>query len=115
MLFFFFVYADNDHKVQTSSASKSPSWKVIESDSTARSPPLWLGNLNAAESIQTPINYFRTFIDSTLINHIVDQSNLYAAQVNLASPLLLSCDEFDKFLAMVLLMSIVALPHSRLY
>ena len=59
--------------------------------------------------------YFRIFFDSTLINHIVDQSNLYAAQVNLVSPLQLSCDEFDKFLAVVLLMSIVALPHSRLY
>ena len=33
-----FVYADDDHKVQTSSASKRPLWKVIESDSTARSP-----------------------------------------------------------------------------
>ena len=115
MLFFFFVYADDDHKVQTSSVSKRPSWKVIKSNSTARSPPLWLSNLNAAESIQIPINYFRIFIDSTLINHIVDQSNLYAAQVNLASPLQLSCDEFNKFLAVVLLMLIVALPHSRLY
>ena len=76
---------------------------------------MWLGNLNAAESIQITVNYFRIFIDSTLINHIVDQSNLYAAQVNLASPLQLSCDEFDRFLAVVLLMSIVALPHSKLY
>ena len=40
---------------------------------------------------------------------------MYAAQVNLASPLQLSCDEFNKFLAVVLLMSIFALPHSRLY
>ena len=92
-----------------------PLWKVIESDSTACSPPLWLGNLNAAESIQIPINYFKIFIDLTLINHIVDQSNLCAAQVNLASPLELSCDAFDKFLAVVCLMSIVALPHLRLY
>ena len=76
---------------------------------------MWLGHLNAAESIQTPINHFRNFFYSTLINHIVDQLSLYAAQVNLASPLLLSCEEFDKFLAVVLLMSIVALPRSRLY
>ena len=90
-------------------------WKVIKSGSTARSPPLWLGHLNAAESIQTLINHFGNIFYSTLINHIVDQSNLYAAQVNLASPLQLSCEEFDKFLTVVLLMSIVALPRSRLY
>ena len=117
MLLLFFVFADDDHnvEVQTSSASRRLLWKVIKRDSTARSPPLWLDNLNAAESIQTLINYFRNFFDSTLINHIVEQSNLYAAQVNFASPLQLSCDEFDKFLAVVLLMSFVALPRSRLY
>ena len=50
-----------------------------------------------------------------LMQHIVEQSNLYATQESLGKPLRLTCNELEQFFAVIMMMSIFALPSSRLY
>ena len=62
-----------------------------------------------------PVEYFRKFFDDSITAHIVYQSNLYAVQIDPTNPLMLTPLEFAQFLGVVVNMSIISLPRSRLY
>ena len=49
------------------------------------------------------------------MEHIVNESNLYAMQTNLENPLQLDSMELAKFLGILSKMSVIGLPRSRLY
>ena len=73
---------------------------------------MWLGELPSFLSIDAPVEYFRRLFDSMLMQDIVEQSNFYPIQESLAKPLRLTC---NSFFAVIMMMSIFALPSSRLY
>ena len=66
-------------------------------------------------AILSPIDYFRSFFDNVILDHIVNQSNIYAIQTDPSKPLNLAKYEFEKFLGVVMLMSITVLPRTRYY
>ena len=66
-------------------------------------------------SILSPAEYFNFFFYDILMQHIVQQTNLYAVQQNPAKPLHLTCLELAQFLSILLCMSIICLPQLRLH
>ena len=76
--------------------------------------PDWLGSLEPATNIKTPVEYFRMFFSFNLLKHVVDQSNLYFIQQNLSN-LNLNCLELEQFIGLVLAMSLVKLSNSQKY
>ena len=91
----------------------TPRWKEVNGASTYRTRPQWLGTDYQADSIQAPIDYFRYFFDAFFMQYIVLQSNLYAAQIDPSKLHDLSVCELEKFLAVVLYMSVVPLSSTR--
>lgn len=68
-----------------------------------------------ADTVRAPIEYFKEFFDDNFMDHIIEQSNVFATQKNPNRGLALSRDELDQFLGTVTSMSICRLPRSRLY
>lgn len=59
------------------------------------------------------LNYFALFVNSTFLNLVVDESNLYAAQSN--TELNLSVPELQAFIGILIIMGFNRLPSMRLY
>ena len=68
-----------------------------------------------ADAIKFPIDYFRIFFDDSILEHIVEQSNLFSVQSNINRPLQLTKDELEQFLGIVLYISVYHLPCTRMY
>ena len=77
--------------------------------------PEWLQTIDAATNIKAPVEYFRTFFSPDILEHIVEQSNLYSVQKNVNSNLNLNSSELEQFLSSLLAMSLVKLSNSRKY
>ena len=65
--------------------------------------------------LQEPIDYFRDIINDELIARIVEESNTYAAQVDINKPLNMTSDELEQFTEILFLMSVVKMPATRNY
>ncbi|CAI6376091.1 unnamed protein product [Macrosiphum euphorbiae] len=59
------------------------------------------------------LNYFALFVNSTFLNLVVNESNLYAAQSN--TELNLSVPELQAFIGILIIMGFNRLPSMRLY
>ncbi|XP_071440054.1 piggyBac transposable element-derived protein 3-like [Hetaerina americana] len=92
-----------------------PVWKATRGADGPKTCPIWLGQIEPAESVKPPVNYFLEIFDREIITHIVEQSNLYALQVNVNKPLNVSPEEIEQFLGCVMYMSIFNFPRSRMY
>ena len=95
----FFLLLDEDIEVDGDepSSSRSSSHRAQETanssrysisiDVSARATPAASTELPTSESISAPSEYFKRFFNETIMNYIVTQSNLYAAQQNPSKPL----------------------------
>ena len=54
-------------------------------------------------------------MNNELLDKIVDESNKYAIQTNLSSPLNLTRNELEQFLGILYVMSLVKMPSTQLY
>lgn len=62
-----------------------------------------------------PIHYFQTYFSSDLLDHIVEQSNLYSVQKDPNKPLQITRSELEIFISTIVYMSIFGLPRHRMY
>ena len=62
-----------------------------------------------------PIEFYKRFMNNDLLDKIVDESNKYAIQTNLGSPLNLTSKVLEQFLGILYVMSLVKMPSTRLY
>ena len=92
----------------------APKWQQTRTDN-AWATPDWLGRRHTSETKRAPIEYFRSFFFPDLLQHIVEQSNLYSVQKNVNKSLNLSPSELEQFLGSLLAMSLVKLSNSRKY
>ena len=92
----------------------APKWRQTSTD-TARTVPDWLGHMEPATTIKSPVEYFKTCFSFDILQHIVDQSNLYSVQKNLNNNLNLCVSELEQFIGSLLAMLLVKLSSSRLY
>lgn len=107
---------EDEDAVDEPSASRKRAvrWKKTGCQEQREVPP-WESALPEADTVRAPIEYFKDFFDDNFMDHIVEQSNVFATQKNPNKGLALSRDELDQFLGTVTFMSICRLPRSRLY
>ena len=94
---------------------RAPVWRIFPEGSTTKEIPQWKGHLPIVHSVKAPYQYFQVFFYDDLLQFIVDQSNLYAVQVDPEAPLRLTKAELEQYLGTVLFMTIFHLPRTRLY
>ncbi|XP_066970073.1 piggyBac transposable element-derived protein 3-like [Macrobrachium rosenbergii] len=95
--------------------SRKPVWKTKKSDVDSLEKD-FTGQVYAGDgSVRSPIEYFEELLDNTMKKLLVEESNKYAMQNDPNKPLNLTMDEFEKFIGMLYIMSIVKIPRARLY
>ncbi|KAH8025244.1 hypothetical protein HPB51_005440 [Rhipicephalus microplus] len=98
----------------SASRKRAVRWKKTGCQEQREVPP-WESALPEADTVRAPIEYFKDFFDDNFMDHIVEQSNVFATQKNPKKGLASSRDKLDQFLGTVTFMSICRLPRSRLY
>ncbi|XP_027891620.1 uncharacterized protein LOC114155757 isoform X2 [Xiphophorus couchianus] len=98
------------------------SWETVQSEFSAKDVPTWQGSLPVSDGFsdeaREPIQYFRDFFDTDLLNIIVEQSNLYFTQEsthNRYTGLKLDRNELEQFIGTLVYMSVLHLPNSGMY
>jgi len=62
----------------------------------------------------TPLQYFKQFFDNALIDHLVEQTNLYSMQ-STGNSIAVDHDEMEMYLGLLVMMSIIKLPQICMY
>ena len=96
-------------------ASRRIIWKSIAANAKAILLSSWKSFLPKFADIRNRFQYFQQFFDKELLDHIVEQSNLYAVQADSSKPLLLRRLELEQFLGTELYMTILRLIWPRMY
>ena len=96
-------------------ASRRIIWKSIAANAKAILLSSWKSFLPKFADIRNPFQYFQQFFDKELLDHIVEQSNLYAVQADSSKPLLLRRLELEQFLGTELYMTILRLIWPRMH
>ena len=99
--------------VKKTNAKSNNDWNSTVSD--VMNNPAWTGTVVTSRLLFSILDYFRMFVGIELLKLIVDESNKYAVQQNPNKPLNLSIEELEQWLGIVLCMSIIKLPATRLY
>lgn len=105
---------------------------TIDKDSNVFKKPLWRKrHLQLSENVvqfrgddtltpeilklKSPLQFFSFFISNDIISNIVEQSNLYAIQEDIAKPLNTTSDEIKRFMGINYYMSVFKYPSVRSY
>ena len=89
-------------------------WKAANPDDVILKDIPFTGNPPLGSlSLQEPVEYFRDVISDKVIMHIVEESNRYAAQVDIDKHLNLTSDKLEQFIGILFLMSVVRMPATR--
>lgn len=92
-----------------------PVWVEVSDVNRAKQIPVWLDLLPEPNEVDTPVDYFRKFVDDNIVKIIVEQSNLHSIQKNPNKPLNLTSKELEQYIGVCIGMSIYDLPRSRIY
>ena len=90
-------------------------WRIVNEKHSQKEMPKWKGDLPNPDCVREPINYFRDFFDNEILEHIVEQSNIYAIQRNPNKPLNLDRNELEQFIGTLFVMSLTKITNTRLY
>ncbi|CAH1991941.1 unnamed protein product [Acanthoscelides obtectus] len=96
--------SEDDQPLSNFFAKGTPKYqwnKVREGKVSVSLAPFTSQNLDDEPEIGRPIHYFQLFFSDELLDQIVEQSNLYACQVDPNSPLNLARSELEVFLGTV--------------
>lgn len=106
------VEESSHRNVVTKLLQAAPCWK--KSKRALQNHQIYSGRqFTGLSSLTTPQQFFLTFFDDALQDHIVTQTNLYAGQKN--TSLSLTREELLTFFGGLLLSGYSKLPHRRLY
>ena len=90
-------------------------WKTRQPNYVSSTKPALEGEIFTGVDVKRPIEYVDDQFDNDMKKNIVEQSNLYATQVNPNKPLGLDIATLEKFIGIIFLMSIVRMPRARMY
>ena len=62
----------------------------------------------------TPFQYFKQMFDDQLIDHIVEQTNLYSVKFT-GTSIAVDHNEMEQYIGLLVMMSIIKLPQIRMY
>uniref|UniRef100_A0A8B9GTM1 PiggyBac transposable element-derived protein domain-containing protein n=1 Tax=Astyanax mexicanus TaxID=7994 RepID=A0A8B9GTM1_ASTMX len=77
--------------------------------------PQWKGTLPKATYVKHPVQYFRGLLSRSCIQNMVEQTNLYAIQLDPNKLLKVTAAEIEQFFGICFYMSIFGLPGTRMY
>ncbi|KAM4567260.1 piggyBac transposable element-derived protein 3-like [Odontesthes bonariensis] len=77
--------------------------------------PQWKGTLPKATYVKHPVQYFRGLLSRSCIQNMVEQTNLYAIQLDPNKPPKVTAAEMEQFFGICFYMSIFGLPGTRMY
>ena len=66
------------------------------------------------EPEMTPFQYFKQMSDDQLIDHLVEQTNLYSVQ-STGTSIAVDHNEMEQYIGLLVMMSIIKLPQIRMY
>ncbi|CAH2010792.1 unnamed protein product [Acanthoscelides obtectus] len=66
-------------------------------------------------NLETPYQFFTYFFDQDLIKRIVEQSNLFSAQLDTGNPVSLQETDIKRYIGICVLMSVIHMPNIRSY
>ncbi|KAG5861065.1 PiggyBac transposable element-derived protein 3, partial [Gonioctena quinquepunctata] len=89
--------------------------KVRGDQDNSLNPQFTSQDIEERPEMGRPIHYFEIFFSNQLLDLIVEQSNVYACQVDPNKPLNLTRSELRIFIGTIIYMSIFGLPRHRLY
>ena len=96
-------------------APRRPVWRTRTAADVSSAEPAFLGPVYVSRGVRRPVEYFSSQFDDDMKANIVDQSNLYATQVNANKPLGLDISALEKFVGILFLMSVVRMSRARMY
>lgn len=99
---------------EPTSKEPPPVWYGISKGTSETTIPIY-NCTKEDKTLMSPIDYFKYFFDTALINKIVEESNLYSCQQNILKPLNTTACEIEQFIGTCSYMSIFGLPRSKLY
>ena len=99
----------------SSNQKNTTPWRIVSGEETSRKIPIWKGSLPLAEIVREPIEYFKAFFDENIMQHIVDESNIFSVQKDSTKPLNLNIDELEQFIGTLFYMSMIKVSKVRLY
>lgn len=102
------------HSKKNKSKGPEQTWEKVPEKDPAKETPVWDRELEFNE-VDCPIYYFKHFFCDSVLNNIVEQSNLYSVQKNPNRPLGTNLKEIEQFLGICIYMSVYGLPCSRMY
>ncbi|KAK3889423.1 hypothetical protein Pcinc_006587 [Petrolisthes cinctipes] len=92
-------------------------WNHIQNRNSPGTTPNFENKEEEEEELHllNPIDYFRKFISSDILDLLVEQSNLYAVQCDPGKPLKVTKSQMEQWLGLCLHMSLSKLPYTRLH
>lgn len=75
----------------------------------------YTGNPPPVDAVKQPFQYFNDIFTEQIKEHLVNESNKYAVQINPNKPLSLTKSELEQFIGMLYTMSEVPMRRTRLY
>jgi len=66
-------------------------------------------------NLTSPIDFFRYFFDDKLVEHILEQTRIFHAQLHPMKEINIYKTDIEQFLGIVIMMSIVHMPNLRSY
>ena len=97
----------------TSKGNQSLRWHkrgTVQYNTTYKGEPFPL----PPEPEMTPFQYFKQTFDDQLIDHIVEQTNLYSVQ-STGTSIAVDHNEMEQYIGLLVMMSIIKLPQIRMY
>ena len=96
-------------------APRPPVWRDRAPADVSSTEPTFTGPEYASDGVKRPVEYFNEQFDDAIKENIVEQSNLYAAQVNPNKPLGLDIATLERFIGILFLMSVTRMSRARMY
>ena len=96
-------------------APRPPVWRDRAPADVSSTESTFTGPEYASDGVKRPVEYFNERFDDVIKENIVEQSNLYATQVNPNKPLGLDIDTLERFIGILFLMSVTRMSRARMY
>ena len=89
-------------------------WTVLDDGNNTEVPVFHDVEL-FCDAVKYPLSYFQIFFDKTIIDEIVNQTNIYSVQKNPNKPCNLTSDELEQWIGLVFYFSVSKLPNTRMH
>ncbi|XP_049782752.1 piggyBac transposable element-derived protein 3-like [Schistocerca cancellata] len=109
---------DNLPQAQSPSRCNVPKLNLLWRRNTVKCvfpSPVWIGEIPPSTEVFSPLTYFKKIFDSSIIDYICHQTNLYSKKCDVANTFSVTSTEIEQFIGIAFYMSLFAIPGNRGY